>query len=115
MCGAPIWPRSSPLRPSCDGRVRDGVTAVMGPAGIRETRSRLTRLMLTMSVRTPAPAATSVDVAVLRSKAADLRCSADRFDGPLAAAYRRRAAELELEAAALAARLGLVEDSPLAA
>lgn len=71
--------------------------------------------MLTMSVRNPAPARTPVDVAVLRSKAADLRRSAEELHGPLAVTYRRRAAELELEATLLAASLGLVEDSPLAA
>lgn len=56
-----------------------------------------------------------LDVSVLRSKAADLRLSATEIRTPLSTAYRRRAAELELEAAALAARFGLVEDVALAA
>ena len=59
--------------------------------------------------------ATLSDVSVLRSKAADLRHTAADVEGPLAVAYRRRAAELELEAAALAARFGLVEEADLAA
>ncbi len=50
-----------------------------------------------------------VDVALLRSKAADLRLSATEIRTPLSTVYRRRASELELEAAALAARFGLVE------
>ena len=58
---------------------------------------------------------TPLDVAVLRSKAADLRLTAAQTDPPLASAYRRRAAELELEATALAARFGLVEEVALAA
>ena len=53
-----------------------------------------------------------LDVALLRSKAAGLRLSATEIRTPLSTVYRRRASELELEAAALAARLGLVE-SPL--
>ncbi len=46
------------------------------------------------------------EVAARRSRAADLRDSASMLEDPLAIAYRRRAAELELEAAVLAARLG---------
>jgi hypothetical protein len=56
-----------------------------------------------------------LDVSVLRSKAADLRVTATEIPTPLSTAYRRRAAELELEAAALAARFGLIEDLSLAA
>lgn len=56
-----------------------------------------------------------LDVSLLRSKAADLRLSASDISAPLSTTYRRRAAELELEAAALAARFGLVEDLTLAA
>ena len=56
-----------------------------------------------------------LDVSLLRSKAADLRHTATEVDAPLSATYRRRAAEMELEAAALAARFGLIEDLSLAA
>ena len=56
-----------------------------------------------------------LDVALLRSKAADLRHTASEITSPLSTTYRRRAAELELEAAALAARFGLIEDLQLAA
>ena len=56
-----------------------------------------------------------LDVSLLRSKAADLRVTAADIDAPLSTTYRRRAAELELEAAALAARFGLIEDLTLAA
>jgi len=56
-----------------------------------------------------------LDVSLLRSKAADLRLSATDIHAPLSTTYRRRAAELELEAAALAARFGLIEDLTLAA
>lgn len=56
-----------------------------------------------------------LDVSLLRSKAADLRLTATEIPTPLSVAYRRRAAELELEAAALAARFGLIEDLSLAA
>ncbi len=58
---------------------------------------------------------TPLEVSVLRSKAADLRLSAADLDTALATTYRRRAAELELEAAALAARLGVAEVLTLAA
>lgn len=81
----------------------------MRRAGMRPGTGRLKLVMSTTSVLEP------VDVAVLRSRAADLRHAAAGLGGPLAATYRRRAAELELEATALAARLGLVEDVPLAA
>jgi hypothetical protein len=56
-----------------------------------------------------------LDVSLLRSKAADLRQTAADVSPALSTAYRRRAAELELEAAALAARFGLIEDLTLAA
>lgn len=56
-----------------------------------------------------------LDVSVLRSRAADLRVTAADIAAPLSTTYRRRAAELELEAAALAARFGLLEDLTLAA
>ena len=56
-----------------------------------------------------------LDVSLLRSKAADLRLSATEIRTPLSTAYRRRASEMELEAAALAARFGLIEDLQLAA
>ena len=56
-----------------------------------------------------------LDVSLLRSKAADLRVTAADIAAPLSTTYRRRAAELELEAAALAARFGLIEDLTLAA
>ena len=46
---------------------------------------------------------------VLRSRAADLRIMATSIRTPLSNAYRRRAAELELQAAALAAGLGFQE------
>ncbi len=55
------------------------------------------------------------DVQVLRARAADLRRSAVEIPAPLSTTYRRRASELELEAAALAARIGLAEDLTLAA
>ncbi len=58
---------------------------------------------------------TLLDVSLLRSKAADLRQTAADVSPALSTAYRRRAAELELEAAALAARFGLTEDLTLAA
>lgn len=58
---------------------------------------------------------TLLDVSLLRSKAADLRSTAADVGGPVSTAYRRRAAELELEAAALAARFGLIEALTLAA
>ncbi len=48
-----------------------------------------------------------LDVSLLRSKAADLRLTAAEIPSPLSTAYRRRAAELELEAAALAAKAGV--------
>ncbi len=51
----------------------------------------------------------TIAVAVRRSKAADLRETASTLEAPLAVAYRRRAAELELQATALAARLGIDE------
>ncbi len=56
-----------------------------------------------------------VEVTTRRSKAAELRSGAVAFSGPLAIAYRRRAAELELEATAIAARLGYEETLQLAA
>lgn len=56
-----------------------------------------------------------LDVSLMRSKAADLRLTASGITTPLSTTYRRRAAELELEAAALAARFGLIEDLTLAA
>lgn len=56
-----------------------------------------------------------LDVSLLRSKAADLRQTAGDTSPAISTAYRRRAAELELEAAALAARFGLIEDLTLAA
>jgi len=48
-------------------------------------------------------------LAVLRSRAADLRLMATSIRTPLSNTYRRRAAELELQAAAMAAALGLAE------
>jgi len=48
-------------------------------------------------------------LSVLRSRAADLRLMATSIRTPLSNAYRRRAAELELQAAALAAGLGFQE------
>ena len=74
-----------------------------------------------MSAATKTPSPTSIeaqvllDVALLRSKAADLRVTATDIGTPLSTTYRRRASELELEAAALAARVGLIEDLQLAA
>jgi hypothetical protein len=74
-----------------------------------------------MSTTTSTPGHVSVDgralldVSLLRSKAADLRHTASEIASPLSTTYRRRAAELELEAAALAARFGLIEDLQLAA
>ena len=56
-----------------------------------------------------------MEVAVMLSKAGDLRQTADTIDGPLATVYRRRAAELELEATALAARRGIDQRVPSAA
>jgi hypothetical protein len=56
-----------------------------------------------------------LDVSLLRSRAADMRLTATEIRTPLSTAYRRRAAELELEAAALAASFGLVEDLQLVA
>lgn len=58
---------------------------------------------------------TLLDVTLLRSRAADLRQSATEISMPLSSTYRRRAAELELEAAALAARFGVHESFELAA
>lgn len=74
-----------------------------------------------MTVLATAPIHTEIngrallDVSLLRSKAADLRHTASDIETPLSTTYRRRAAELELEAAALAARFGLVESLELAA
>ena len=71
-----------------------------------------------MSLTTKSPALdgrTLLDVSLLRSKAADLRHTATEIVTPLSTTYRRRAAELELEAAALAARFGLMEEMSLAA
>lgn len=76
---------------------------------------------MTAATPHPAPRTSEVDgralldVALLRSKAADLRLTASDVAAPLSTTYRRRAAELELEAAALAARFGLIEDLELAA
>jgi hypothetical protein len=56
-----------------------------------------------------------LDVSLMRSKAADLRHTATDIASPLSTTYRRRASELELEAAALAARFGLIEGLELAA
>ena len=61
-----------------------------------------------MSTATTTSDATT-EINVLRSKAADLRATASTLGGPLSQAYRRRAAELELQATALAARLGIDE------
>lgn len=58
---------------------------------------------------------TLLDVSLMRSKAADLRQTASDISPALSSTYRRRAAELELEAAALAARFGLNEELTLAA
>ena len=63
----------------------------------------------------PSVADATAEVAVLRSRASDLRRSADGLAEPVAAAFQRRAAELELEASALAARLGIAEPLQLAA
>ncbi|MEQ8842594.1 MAG: hypothetical protein RIB98_16550 [Acidimicrobiales bacterium] len=77
--------------------------------------------IITSTPTTQTPTASQIDgrmlldVSLLRSKAADLRVSAADISAPLSTTYRRRAAELELEAAALAARFGLVEDLTLAA
>ena len=88
--------------------VERGVTAKKGD-----------NMSLTTVTTTPTAAAvdgrTLLDVNLLRSKAADLRLTATEIRTPLSTAYRRRAAELELEAAVLAARFGLVEDLTLAA
>ncbi len=48
-------------------------------------------------------------LAVLRSRAADLRLMATSIRTPLSNTYRRRAAEIELQAAALAAGLGFAD------
>jgi len=48
-------------------------------------------------------------LAALRSRSADLRLMATSIRTPLSNTYRRRAAELELQAAALAAALGFAE------
>jgi len=48
-------------------------------------------------------------LSALRSRAADLRLMATSIRTPLSHTYRRRAAELELQAAALAAGLGFAE------
>jgi len=61
------------------------------------------------SIRTVSPGraqSPSVVLAALRSRAADLRIMATSIRTPLSNTYRRRAAELELQAAALAAGLG---------
>ncbi len=55
------------------------------------------------------------DVTTRRSRAADLRLAALGALEPVAVAYRRRAAELELEATVLAARLGFEEEFERAA
>ena len=67
----------------------------------------------TMSTTTTHTHDATTELAVLRSKAADLRESAAALEGPLALTYRRRAAEIELQASALAARYGF--DEPLLA
>ncbi len=57
-----------------------------------------------------APAHSPSDLlAVLRSRAADLRLMATSIRTPLSNTYRRRAAEIELQAAALAAGLGFTD------
>lgn len=71
--------------------------------------------MSTATIAPTPPAVAHVDVSILRSRAADLRVLADELHGPLALTYRRRAAELELEAAARAARHGDVDPGVLAA
>ena len=69
-----------------------------------------------MTLTTESPSAAVVlEVTRLRSKAADLRQTAGDLDGLLSTTYRRRAAEMELEAAAMAARFGLIESLDLAA
>jgi len=68
-----------------------------------------------MTTRTDTrPNRTLDDVAVLRRRAAGLRAQA-HTDDVVALTYRRRAAELELEATALAARLGIDEQRLVAA
>lgn len=71
--------------------------------------------MSTATLTRPTRAREITEVAVLRSKAADLRSMAEDLGSPLALTYRRRAAELELQATALAARLGIDERPVLAA
>lgn len=72
--------------------------------------------MPTATIAPTRPAGSApVDVSILRSRAADLRLLADELDGPLAVTYRRRASELELEAAARAARYGVADPIGLAA
>ncbi len=51
----------------------------------------------------------STTLGALRSRAAGLRLTATGIRTPLSTTYRRRAAELELQAAALAAALGFAE------
>ncbi|MFQ5556564.1 MAG: hypothetical protein ACE5GB_03520 [Acidimicrobiales bacterium] len=51
---------------------------------------------------------TVIEVAALRSRAHDLRARAAATDPVLAVAYRRRSAELELQALAEEARAGIV-------
>jgi len=48
-------------------------------------------------------------LAALRSRSADLRLMATSIRTPLSNTYRRRASELELQAAALAASLGFAQ------
>lgn len=60
-------------------------------------------------IRTTVPAraqSPSAVLAALRSRAADLRIMATSIRTPLSNTYRRRAAEIELQAAAMAAGLG---------
>ena len=71
--------------------------------------------MSTATLTRPTRSRATSQVAVLRSRAADLRTMAVDLEGPLAFTYRRRAAELELQATALAARLGIDETPVLAA
>jgi len=58
--------------------------------------------------RTPGRSLTDL-LASLRSRAADLRIMATSIRTPLSNTYRRRASELELQAAALAAALGFAQ------
>ncbi len=51
----------------------------------------------------------SIVLAALRSRATDLRLMATSIRTPLSNTYRRRASELELQAAALAAALGFAQ------